>query len=501
MKNDPPVAKIKYSQNGDTVNFDFSASSDDLGIAKYELSGSISGNLYSGTDSNFSSALISSGEQDFVLTVFDKFNKSSTEKISFAVNSKNTAPVPSLNIWSSLYNDSVTTSISGSDSTDDRGIVNYLFSSDIDGNLSNGTDSKIETYLTAGSHTITLQVTDSDGISATISNSVDINVTKPVSQVSSPTVSTNNTAKKFLNVEPNFTRFGNVVTDHVSGLIWEDQSTIFKGTFAEAETYCSNLELGGISDWRVPTLKELWYITDKTYAKPAINPIFQNTKNDWYWTNQKYDESSNRTVYFAEGYSMFNYNSISLYTRCVAGESSYEDISFSRDDSNNIVTDNLNGLMWQDQTLTEEMNWENAKTYCSDLSFGGYSDWRLPNLSELYSIADQRKTINPFINNNFKNKINPVFWSSTINKNNSSGAWFLSFNDGNDHWHYQTDDGRFAVCVRDTKSNSVYIQETPNNSLTEINDCDNIVDIDQRLQCIKNSSSVNYSKPPLLEYW
>ncbi len=269
----------------------------------------------------------------------------------------------------------------------------------------------------------------------------------------------NNTvlARQFLNVEANFSRTGNVVTDHVSGLKWEDQSPIFSGTFVEAETYCSNLELDGISDWRVPSLKELWYLADRNRynSYTAINPVFQNTRDSDYWSNQQDNYSSeyqsyNWTVYFGEGYNNSRNRSSSFYTRCVAGESYYEDINFSRDDSKNLVTDNSNGLMWQDQTSANVMNWSSAQTYCSDLSFGGYSDWRLPNISELYSITDQRKTTSPYVNSNFRNISSDLFWSQTIHKTYNQGSWVVYFDEGSGGWDIQTFRD-LVLCVRDLK--------------------------------------------------
>ena len=275
------------------------------------------------------------------------------------------------------------------------------------------------------------------------------------------TVNNNLLNRKFLNVEANFTRSGNVVTDHVSGLKWEDQSTVFYGNFSQAEAYCESLELDGITDWRVPSLKELWYLADRNYSNPAINPIFKNVKSDDYWSNQQvnyYGGGSidwriyfaNWTVDFSNGYNGFNPKANLFNTKCVSGESHYEDINYYRDDNKNLVTDNPNSLMWQDQTSANSMNLNSAQTYCSELSFGGYSDWRLPNISELYSITDQRKTTVPFKNINFKNINSSSFWSSTITETYNANVWFVGFNNGDDYWNSQAD-FHFAVCVRDIK--------------------------------------------------
>ena len=68
------------------------------------------------------------------------------------------------------------------------------------------------------------------------------------------------------------------------------------------------------------------------------------------------------------------------------------------------VTDNLTGLMWmKDIALLGEMNWENAVDTCYNLDYGGYQDWRLPNLKALGSLTDYSQSDpripagNPFI--------------------------------------------------------------------------------------------------------
>lgn len=66
----------------------------------------------------------------------------------------------------------------------------------------------------------------------------------------------------------------------------------------------------------------------------------------------------------------------------------------SDDDDNNddddesdeeVWTDLTTGLMWQNYTDCC-YNWDEAKSYCPNLSWGGYDDWRQPTISELRSL-------------------------------------------------------------------------------------------------------------------
>ncbi len=50
--------------------------------------------------------------------------------------------------------------------------------------------------------------------------------------------------------------------------------------------------------------------------------------------------------------------------------------------------DNNTGLMWETIPLGGKMTWEEAVEYCENLTLGGYDDWRIPTVEELFSISD-----------------------------------------------------------------------------------------------------------------
>ena len=87
--------------------------------------------------------------------------------------------------------------------------------------------------------------------------------------------------------------------------------------------------------------------------------------------------------------------------------------------------------MWQKATAPGTYTWEQALTYCENLTLGGHSDWRLPNRNELQSIVDYSR-YNPAIDTTyFPGTVASYYWSSTPYANDASYyAWIVYFNVG-----------------------------------------------------------------------
>ena len=86
------------------------------------------------------------------------------------------------------------------------------------------------------------------------------------------------------------------------------------------------------------------------------------------------------------------------------------------------VTDTITGLMWQ-QADGGEMTIENAVIYCSTLTLAGYTDWRLPNAHESFSILNHQN-VNPSLDNTvFPTSLAEYWWTSDRQPNDSSKVW------------------------------------------------------------------------------
>jgi len=133
---------------------------------------------------------------------------------------------------------------------------------------------------------------------------------------------------------------------------------------------------------------------------------------------------------------------------------------FIRDDDKGIVLDTSTNLIWQDEPYTsaeataysndtesgKALHWASAISYCENLTYGTYSNWHLPNFNELYKIADRSK-YNPTINSAFVNVVARRYWSSTTYASDTSYAWSVYFNDGNDY-NYDKTYTDYVRCVR-----------------------------------------------------
>ncbi len=107
---------------------------------------------------------------------------------------------------------------------------------------------------------------------------------------------------------------------------------------------------------------------------------------------------------------------------------------YERDNVAKIVTDKLTGLQWQDneEANTTVTTWEGAIDYCTLLPLDGYDDWRLPNISELYYLAD-RSVYNPALSSVFVyNSQSMHYWSSTTYASDKTKAWLVKYDYGGD---------------------------------------------------------------------
>jgi hypothetical protein len=120
------------------------------------------------------------------------------------------------------------------------------------------------------------------------------------------------------------------------------------------------------------------------------------------------------------------------------------------DNTDGTVSDISTNLMWQQQDDGTARTWADGLTYCKGLSLGGHTDWRLPNIKELKSIADMTK-YNPAIDTTyFLNTASAYYWSSTtyVLDRLYTYAWQVGFSDGSTDHNYSKIELLNVRCVR-----------------------------------------------------
>jgi hypothetical protein len=107
-----------------------------------------------------------------------------------------------------------------------------------------------------------------------------------------------------------------------------------------------------------------------------------------------------------------------------------------------IYTDPKTGLMWarNGNIAGKEMSWDTAMVWAKNLSYSGYSDWRLPTKEELESFA-KRGGKNPlewFNANGFNSVQAYYYWSSSTFAYYSNYAWDVDMSYGYVYNNYKS---------------------------------------------------------------
>lgn len=497
--NNPPEAKIISPSDSSTFTTDeaiqFTGSSVDaedghLTGASLVWESDISGPL--GEGESFSRSL-SEGEHLITLSAIDSEGATTQKTIIITINTGHVNSPPQVQITKPDHGKTFLISESiefiGSSTDIEDGAVtgsSLVWRSDVDGWI--GLDNTFTETLSAGTHRITLTATDSEGAvgSKNIAITIATGRLPDTGQTNSYTDSLGEDSDYRIN-PPSYTKLdatGNeldidatncvMVRDNVTGLIWEVKKIeddagwqFWRETFSYRDANkllidsINNEKLGGYSDWRLPSVKELVTIVDKGKKTiPLINKTyFPNTDYEVaFWTsNVHYTRTDVGWVVF------FNIAQLSPpplgmdshFARAIRGKKKETDL---RDNNDKTVIDVSTGLMWQ-QTEAGTMTWEGALAYCESLELAGYDDWRLPNYNELISIVDY-STHSPAIDKTFFKDFPdiettiPIYWTSTTYPTHTDQAWCVSFLHGDVQTIFSIDSKGYNI----DKSNSYFVR-------------------------------------------
>lgn len=292
--------------------------------------------------------------------------------------------------------------------------------------------------------------------------------------------------------DPSYTNNGDgTITDNVTGLIWAQDQSSQTMPWSQASSYCESLTTGGYDDWRMPTLKELWSIRDFSTGWPWIDTDYFNLSGDGTemnqhhsWTSDQYLVKSEYQNEQVQGNPYWIVNdwtghikamSGNRFVRAVRGNTTYGINEFI-DNGDGTVSDNATGLMWSQNDNGEYLYWKEALAYAEAATTAGYEDWRLPNIKELQSIADNSVTDIPAMDTSVFNLTEvtnivdgtieqanyPFYWSSTSNPIQGSEtedggtiyAWIYSSGYNVDMQGYDLHGAGSVVFVSKTEENS-----------------------------------------------
>jgi hypothetical protein len=117
----------------------------------------------------------------------------------------------------------------------------------------------------------------------------------------------------------------NVLIDTKTGLTWQDDfdAQDIEKDWDGAVLFCKNLSLEGHDDWRLPIVKELETIIDRSKPNRVVVGGLKNIGDDGYYWSASPHETQEEFAWmmnFTRGYEYINYKTYERYIRCVRGE-------------------------------------------------------------------------------------------------------------------------------------------------------------------------------------
>jgi hypothetical protein len=251
-------------------------------------------------------------------------------------------------------------------------------------------------------------------------------------------------------------------TDPTTGLTWMrcamgqvwDGSTCGGSansyTFDQANALTGTLSFASMSDWRLPSIRDLLTIVDREVVAPAIDSkAFPATPKDEFWSGSLYAYGSDSawSVYFYDGTTNGASRIRASRVRMVRGGQPLGLLGNARlttdyvDHGDGTATHTPSGLMWQRCAIGQiwtgstcsgsasTMKWTDAMSLTST-SISGRTDWRLPTADELLSLVDYNR-VEPAINSSiFPNTPSSTFWTSSLHADYPYYAFAAKFSSG-----------------------------------------------------------------------
>ena len=119
------------------------------------------------------------------------------------------------------------------------------------------------------------------------------------------------------------------------------------------------------------------------------------------------------------------------------------------DNGDGTVTDHLLRVMWTYDTLsTANVTQLEAEKICAECRIGGHEDWRLPEVEELFLLADRSRRQPAIDTAYFHDTHSGWYWTRTLVAEAPRAAWVVLFNDGLSGFCPRDDVNAFVRAVR-----------------------------------------------------
>lgn len=150
------------------------------------------------------------------------------------------------------------------------------------------------------------------------------------------------------------------------------------------------------------------------YTKRFYSPI-QHLYYGIYVTSTAISGSSNSHLGLQSQISNQGDGNSEYFVQCVNGKTVKQQKYFQV--NGDTVYDPDTKLTWQITDSTNKKTWGNAIQYCEYIELGGYSDWRLPNVKDAYTMVDPAQGCGGFDSNVFTvtsgGTNQGMYWTST----------------------------------------------------------------------------------------
>jgi PKD repeat protein len=225
--------------------------------------------------------------------------------------------------------------------------------------------------------------------------------------------------------QPSYRNNGDgTISDLNTGLMWV-QARGTQATWATAVSNAAGCSVGGYTDWRAPTIKELYSLTkftgqngfgftsttgylpfiDTNYFGFTYGPGTSTTVGSRVIDAQDWSANAYVSTVMGGQAAAFGFNftdgrikgygqTSSNYIRYVRGNTSYGVNNFINN-GDGTISDKATRLMWARNDSGYGMDWSNALAWAqaaNATNYLGHNDWRLPNTKELQTIVDYTRS-------------------------------------------------------------------------------------------------------------